>query len=66
MRTNVLLSTFQKVKDYLKDLKEPMTISDIGRKLHVDYNSMKLIKKSLNKNLLNKIKENSKWKNKQL
>ena len=40
-RQNINLATFKRVEDFLKKQKEPMFISDIGRAIKVDYDSLK-------------------------
>ncbi len=40
-RQNINLATFKRVEDFFKKQKEPMFISDIARKIKVDYDSLK-------------------------
>lgn len=55
-RNDIKVSTLEKIKDFLKKQKEPVFITYLTRKLNVDYYSVKLALKYLDKDLLKKIK----------
>ena len=57
MRKGVMFNTFKRVEEFIKNLKTPMCRRDISKRLNVDYNSLKYIIKSLDKNLLKNVKE---------
>lgn len=41
-RKSINVTTFKKVEKFLKKQKKPMFLSDIGRRIQVDYDSLKI------------------------